>query len=105
MIRGRPGGTVEQLLGGPPGDPGRMACPHLMTFSAKSRFFVTPLHVQSCLLGDSSLIGIVGRGGSPGGALVDQAVADGLRDGEDATAPCVLADVAGIAPGRLSDPV
>jgi len=43
MIRTRPGGAVKQLLGVPPGDPGRMACPHLTTFSAKSRLFVTPL--------------------------------------------------------------
>ena len=43
MIRARPGGAVEQLLGVPPGDSGRMTCPHLTTFSAKSRLFVTLL--------------------------------------------------------------
>lgn len=42
MIRARPGGAVEQSFGGAPGDPGRMACSHLMTFSVRSRFFVTP---------------------------------------------------------------
>src|SRR3981081_3679295 len=47
----------------------------------------------------------LGRGGSLDGALVDQAVADGLGDGENAAVAPARAEVLGIGAGRFGKAV